>query len=77
MALDAGAGLQAMAYEVLGTQRQVVRDAAGGGELVVAGVQEPLYRLGARNSVELGGEAGRGGAQRELLIDGGLRAGRR
>lgn len=68
--LDAGKSLQALAGEALGQQGQVVGDTPDSGELVVAGVQKPLHSLGAVGAVELGGEAGGGGAQSELLVDG-------
>lgn len=61
VAFDPGEGTQALAGEALGEQRQVVRDAGDGGELVVAAVQEPLDCLSAVGTVELGGQSGRGG----------------
>jgi hypothetical protein len=70
MAFDAGEGVQALAGEAFGEQRQEVRHAGQVRELVVADVQEPFDGLGAVGAVELAGEADRGGAQRELLVDG-------
>jgi hypothetical protein len=39
------------------------------GELVVGAVQEPFDRLGTEGAVELPCEVGRGGGERELLVD--------
>ena len=72
-ALHSGQGVQALAGEAFGEQRQEVRHAGQRGELVVAGVQEPFDGLGAVGAVELPHEAGRGGAQRDLLVDGQIR----
>lgn len=70
VAFHAGQGVQALAGEAFGEQRQVVGDRAVQGELVVAGVQEPFDGLGAECAGELLGQAAGGGEQCVLLIDG-------
>ncbi|GLW10704.1 hypothetical protein Misp01_58320 [Microtetraspora sp. NBRC 13810] len=74
VAFHAGQGVQALAGEALGEQRQVVGDLPVQGELVVAGVQEPLDGLGAERASELLGQAAGGGEQGVLLIDGQVQA---
>ena len=74
MSLDPGQGVQALPGEAFGQQRQEVGHGAAGGELVVAGVQEPFDGLGAEDAVELVGQPGGGGAQGQLLVDGQVRA---
>ena len=73
VAFDAGESVQALAGEPFGEQRQEVRHGAAGGELVVAGVQEPFDGLGAVDAGELPAEPCGGGAQGELLVDGQVR----
>jgi hypothetical protein len=55
------------AHHLVGPRLGVLAD---GGELVVAGMQEPLDRLAAVDAVELGGKPGGGGGEGELLVDG-------
>jgi hypothetical protein len=67
--LDPGQGVQTLAGEPLGEQWQEVRDGGLTGELVVAGVQEPLDGLGAERAGELLAQAACGGDKGELLVD--------
>ncbi len=67
---DPGQCGQALAGEPFGQQRKEVGHGAAGGELVVAGVQEPFDGLGAVDAGELLAESCGGGAQGELLVDG-------
>ena len=59
-----------MAGEALGHQRQEVGDRGAVGELVVAGREEQLDRLGAEDAVELVVQVRGRAAQGELLVDG-------
>ena len=73
-ALDLGQGVQALPGEAFGEQRQEVGDGGPAGELVVGGVQEPLDGLGVERAVEVAAEAGGGGLERDLLVEGDVAA---
>jgi hypothetical protein len=74
LALHCGQRHEPLAGEALGQQRQVVQDHGAAGELVVGAVQEPLDGLVAEGAVELAGQVGGRGSQRELLVDRQVRA---
>jgi hypothetical protein len=57
VSFDLGQGVQSLAGEPFGQQRQEVRDGAVGGELVVAAVQELVDGLDAEDAVELAVQA--------------------
>ncbi len=72
-ALDFGQGLQALAGEAFGQQRQEVHHGCASGELVVGGVQESFDGLDTEGAFELTLQPSGGGLQRDLLVDGQIR----
>ena len=69
LALDLGEGLEALAGEPFGHEREEVVELGSVGELVVAGGQEQLDRLGTEDAVELPRQVPGGGAQGQPLVD--------
>lgn len=70
LAFHAGQGVQALAGESLGQQRQEVGNGCPAGELVIGRVQEPFDGLHPEGVLELGPQPGRRGLEGELLVDG-------
>ena len=64
-ALDLGQRPQLLTGEPFGHQRQELDHGGPEGELVERGMQEPFDRLGAEDTLELGGQSSRRGPQRE------------